>query len=110
MFYLDEPGEPEYGMHADLELDQIEWRECYEIEQERPGPNVMAGQLAGIVHHQALFQVSGAELDGHVQQEYDVAERVHGRPPRGSHALQLGQALPDDGRPQVVQRAARQHH
>jgi len=70
----------------------------------------MTGQLAGVVHHQALFQVTGAELDGHIQQEHNVTECVHGRPPRGSHALQLWQALPDDSRPQVVQRAACQHH
>lgn len=108
--YLDEPGEPEYGVHADFQLDEVEWRERRQVEQERPGPDVVAGQLPGVVHHQTLFQVTGAELHGHVQQEHDVAERVHGRPPGGRHALQLGQALPDDGRPQVVQRAAGQHH
>lgn len=97
-------------MHADFELDQIERREGDEVEQERPGPHVVAGQLASVVHHQPLLQVTGAELDGHVQQEHDVAERVHGRPPAGRHALQLGQALPDDGRPQVVQRAPGEHH
>lgn len=108
--YLDKPGKSEYGVHADFELDQVKWREGDEIEQERPRPDVVASQLPGVVHHQALFQVTGAELYGHVQQEHNVTERVHGRPPAGRHALQLRQALPNYRRPQVVQRAAGQHH
>lgn len=108
--YLDEPGETEYGVDADFELEQVERREGDEVEQERPGPHVVAGQLSGVVHHQPLFQISCAELDGHVQQENHVAERVRGQPPAGRHALQLGQTLPDNGRPQVVQRAPGQHH
>lgn len=97
-------------MDADLELEQIERCEGDQVEQERPGPDVVAGQLSGVVHHQPLFQVSGAELDAHVQQEYYVAERVRGRPPAGRNALQLGQTLSNDRRPQVVQRAPGQHH
>lgn len=108
--YLYKPREPDDGMNADFELEQIERRKGYEVEQERPGPDVVAGQFSGVVHHQALFQVSGPELDGHVQHEDDVAEQVHDQPPVGRHALQLGQALPDDRRPQVVQRAPGQHH
>jgi len=86
-------------VYADFELEQIERREGHEVEQERPGTDVVPGQLAGVVHHQSLFQVTGSKLDGHVQQKHDVTERVDSRPPAGRYALQLRQALPDDRRP-----------
>lgn len=97
-------------MYADFELEQIERREGYEVEQERPGSDVVSGQFAGVVHHQSLFEITGSELDGHVQQEHNVTERVYGRPPAGRHTLQFWETLPDDCRPQIVQRTASQHH
>lgn len=41
--YLNKPGEPEYGVHADFQLDEVERRERGQVEQERPGPDVVAG-------------------------------------------------------------------
>lgn len=108
--YLDKPGEPEHGIHADYELEEIERREGHEIEDERSGPDVVSGQFLGVENHQPLFQVTGAKLDGHVDEEHNVAERVHGIPPGGRDALQLGQTLPDDGRPKVVHCAHAQQH
>ena len=49
------------------EQEPVDGQEAAQVEQEGPRAHVVDGQLAAVVHHDALFQVARPELHGHVQ-------------------------------------------
>lgn len=61
-------------------------------------------------NHQALLEVAGAQLNGHVHDEDKVREAVAAEPEPAGVLLQLREALPHDQRPQVVQDGDRDRH
>lgn len=70
----------------------------------------MAGQFFGVVDHEALLEVARAKLHSHVQEEDEVGEAVAAQPDGRRYLLELGHALSDDQRPEIVEDAAREHH
>lgn len=107
---LEEPGETEHRVGAEMHLHQVQRQQRQQIEHEGLGLEVVAGQLSAVVDHQALLQIAGAYLHRHVQEENEIGEAVAGEPGGGRQRLQLRQALTNDQRPEIVENAGRQQH
>lgn len=105
---LQEPGEPQHRVAAEIHLQQIERDQRQQIEDKGLGLDIMTGQFSAIVDHQTLLEVAGAKLHRHVQEEHHVGETVAGEPGGRRQRLQLRQTLTDDQRPEVVKDTGRQ--
>ena len=73
---LEEPRKADERVNADLELDEVQWKERDEVERELFGVDVMFGECLGVEHDQAVLEEARSELDQDVQKVDEIADRV----------------------------------